>query len=186
MEGFAAERFDVKDGAFPATLVLERAAALRASLGGRDHAALVGFLRRDAAPSVARMPWPRSTSCAGTFTEGGIGFDGEFGRRRRRAKEAFPGGAFLITQASFEPSVFFLKAINRLLLFQALRAIAQVVETRRVKFWVWGRAPDGSDAGASVRFQRATLRACARCPILPGTAAPGRRERTCSGAGPFG
>ena len=79
MEGFAPERFDFKDGAFPAALVLERAAALRASLSRREDDDLVGCFSRDAPPSLARMARPRSAGCAGRFPEGGIGLDGPFG-----------------------------------------------------------------------------------------------------------
>ena len=138
MDGFAAERFDFKDGAFPAALVLEGAAAIRASLGGGEDDDLVGFFRRDAPPSMAWMSWPRSAPWAGSSREGGIGFDWPFGRRSRRAEEAFPGAAFLITQARFEPSDFFPQAINLLLLFQAVRAITQVVETRSLSFGFFG------------------------------------------------
>lgn len=81
MDRFAAERFDFQDGAFPTALVLERAAAIRASLGGRDDEDLVGFLRRDTPPAMARMSRPGAAPCAESFTEGGIGFDGPFGRR---------------------------------------------------------------------------------------------------------
>lgn len=138
MDGFAAERLDFQDGAFPAALVLERATAIRASLGRRDDDDLVGFFRRNAPPSMARMPRSCSAPCAGSFTSSGIDFDGQFGRRSRRAEEAFPGGAFLVTQTSFEPSIFFPKEINHLLPFQALRAITQVVETRSLSFGFFG------------------------------------------------
>jgi len=119
-------------------LVLEHPATIRASLRGSNDQDLVGLFGGHAPPSMARMAGLRSAACPRAVRAGGVGFDGPFGRRSRRAEEPFLGGAFLITQASFEPSVFFPQAINLLLLFQAVRAITQVVETRSLSFGFFG------------------------------------------------
>ena len=124
------ERLDIHHGAFSVGLILEHTAAVRATLGPRDDDDLVGLFSRDALPSMARMSGPGSTHGSGSFTPGGIGFNGQFGRRSRRSEEAFLGAAFLIPQTRFEPSVFFPKTINLLLLLQAVRAITQAVEAR--------------------------------------------------------
>lgn len=133
VDGLAAERGDVQDGASPAAMVLERAAAIRASLRSPDDEDFVGCFRRDAPASMARMARPGSARRAGRSPAGGVGFNGLFGRRRRRTEEAFLGGAFLITQPRFEPSEFLPQTINLLLLLQARRAITQVVETRSLR-----------------------------------------------------
>lgn len=58
VDGLAAERGDVQDGASPAAMVLERAAAIRASLRSPDDEDFVGCFRRDAPASMARMARP--------------------------------------------------------------------------------------------------------------------------------
>ena len=130
VDGLATERFDIDDGACPAAFVVKRAATIRTGLGSGDENHLVGVFCRNALPPVAMVSRSRSAGRTGGLAPGRIGFDGQFRRRSRGAEESFPGGAFLITQAIFEPSVFFPEAINLLLLLQAVRAITQAVKAR--------------------------------------------------------
>ena len=82
--------------------------------------------RRAATCGMARMSGPGSPHCSGSFTQGGVGFDGQFGRRSRRAEEAFLGGAFLVAQARLEASDFFLQPVDDPLLFQTAWAIGRL------------------------------------------------------------
>jgi len=149
MNGLAAEWLDIQDGALPAAFLVECAATVRASLPCADHQHLVGLFRRNTVSTKAFVTWARSTRGPWALAPRRVGFDGDFGRRSGRAEESLPGSPLLITEAIFEPSVFFPKAINLLLLLQAVRAIAQAVEAR-VRFWFWRPGPRGRDAGVSV------------------------------------
>jgi hypothetical protein len=73
---------------------------------------------------MSEVPGLGSTK-AGRLLGGNTGFDRYFGGRRRGAKESLLGSALLVTETIFEPSILLAQAINLLLLFQTLGAVAQ-------------------------------------------------------------
>jgi len=82
---------------------------------------------------VAAMPLMTGLGAAPTLRafRRCVGFDGAFGRRGGGAKGSLFGIPFLVAQASFEASDFFLQPVNDELLLQTAWAIAWL-ELRRV------------------------------------------------------
>ncbi len=129
MDRLPSQRFHIDHAARFATFVLQKSATVRTGRWNFHALDPIRLRRRDGGTAVSTVS--RFGSAHVAVGQGrGIGFERPFGRRSRGTKETFLSGAFLITQAAFEPSVFFREAINRLLLFQAVRAIAQTVEVR--------------------------------------------------------
>ena len=71
---------------------------------------------------MAGMTWFGATPALRAFRRC-IGLDGALGRGSGRAKGSLFSGAFLVAQASFKASDFFLQPINDPLLFQTARTI---------------------------------------------------------------
>jgi hypothetical protein len=79
----------------------------------------------DLAAAVAGMTWFGAAPALRAFGRR-VGLDRALGRGSGRAKGSLFGVAFLIAQAGFKPSDFFLQPINDPLLFQTARTIAGV------------------------------------------------------------
>src|SRR5580658_6120750 len=130
VDGLAAERFHIDDGAFPAALCAEPPATVRTRFRPGDKKPVLGLFRREAPPSPPPMAGPRPAGRARGLARRGIGFDGQFCRRGRGAEESLPGRALLIAQAILEPGVFLPEAVNLPLLLQAVRTITQTAGVR--------------------------------------------------------
>ena len=79
---------------------------------------------------MSPMTGPCSAAGSRRLARAGIGFDGQLGGGRGGAEKSLLGRALLVAQAVFEPGIFFFEAVNLLLLFQAVRAIAESVKAR--------------------------------------------------------
>lgn len=123
METLRLQRLDLAHRAVTAPFTLQRTAAGGTSLEIRQGDHPVRLLGRACFAPVSFVAAAGSPWCRIEPAPSGVSFDRHLRRRSGRAEETFPRGAFLITQASFEPSILFLEAINLLLLFQALRTI---------------------------------------------------------------
>jgi hypothetical protein len=89
------------------------------------------LLLREAAAAMAGMTWLGATPALRAFGRS-VGFDRALGRRRRRAKGSLFSVAFLVAEAGFKASDFFLQPIDDPLLFQTARAIAGLEFRRSV------------------------------------------------------
>jgi hypothetical protein len=153
METLRLQRLDLEHRAVTAPFILQRTAAAGTSLESRESDHPVRLLWRAGLAPVSLVAGSRSAGRQIGSAPSGIGFDWHLRRRSGRAEETFPGGAFLITQASLEPSILFLQTINLLLLFQALRTIGQAVQARGATSGVKKFALADVGAGASVLIE---------------------------------
>ena len=115
-DGLAAQGLHVDNGARLGSLALKHSAAFRTAFRSRDPLQAIGLGRRDSVPTVSNVSGLGSAKPWGRLAWS-TGFDRYFGGGCRRAKEALRGGALLVTQAAFEPSILLAQAINLLLLF---------------------------------------------------------------------
>jgi hypothetical protein len=84
----------------------------------------------DVAPAMTAMTGLGAAPTLRAFRRR-VGFNGAFCRRGRGAKGSFFGVPFLVAQAGFEPSDFFLQPVNDELLFETAWAIGGL-DFRRV------------------------------------------------------
>ena len=131
------ERFHIDHRACGATFRFENPAAFRTGRRHADQFHTVGFLGRDACASMSGLSGLGSACFVAGLEDRSIGFNRQLRGRSGGAEEALLGGAFLITQTIFEPSILFAEAINLLLLLQAVRATTQSVEARGLSLGFW-------------------------------------------------